>query len=57
MDKEYLYEVSLILDHAETDQHRYGIDETRFIKIEINTAKDIAANLRRIASKMPTVIH
>jgi hypothetical protein len=57
LDREYLYELALILDNAETDQTRYGIDEQRFIKIEVNTAKDIASRLRGIANRLPTTVH
>lgn len=55
MDREYLYELALILEHAEGE--REGIDsDTYFIRIERMTARDIAARLRSIASKMP-VLH
>ena len=57
MDRDYLYNLALILEHAETDQERYGIDETRFIKIEVNAARDIAARLKQIASRMPKLVH
>jgi hypothetical protein len=52
-DKEYLYDLALILDSAEGQ-----IDgEAHFIRIEVMTAKDIAGMLRRIASRMPNMVH
>lgn len=51
-DGEYLNNLALILESAETDQTRYGTDEIRFIKIEAYSAKDIAARLRGIESKI-----
>lgn len=52
-DREYLYELALILESAEGQ-----IDgEAHFIRIEIMTAKDIAAALRKIAGRLPSVVH
>lgn len=54
-DREYLYELALILEHAEGE--REGIDsDTYFIRIERMTARDIAARLKQIASRLP-VLH
>jgi hypothetical protein len=52
-DREYLYELALILDSAEGTIE----GETHFIRIELMTAKDIAAALRKIAGRMPNMLH
>lgn len=51
MDREYLYELAFILEHAEGERE----GETHFIRIERITARDIAARLKSIASKMPAL--
>lgn len=52
-DKEYLYDLALVLDSAESTQ-QFG--EPPFIRIEVMTAKDIASRLRQIANRM-TMVH
>jgi hypothetical protein len=54
-DRNYLYELAHILDSAEGERHGEDSDEY-FIRIERMIARDIAARLRSIASKMP-VLH
>ena len=52
-DREYLYELALILDSAEGQ-----IDgEAHFIRVEVMTARDIASRLRQIANRTPNMVH
>lgn len=56
MDKEFLLDLAYMLSSSPT--HEVGDSRnTRYIKIEENTAKEAAHRLRDIAERMNTITH
>jgi hypothetical protein len=56
VDREFLLELAYILSSSPT--HEIGDSRnTRYIKIEENTAKEIAHRLREIADRLPNITH